>query len=263
MNLLDKFNNILPKNTKHQPFIIWTFRRVGGTNFANTLFEHCNATSFYLEPFNINRVFGSIHTQYRTQSNKEALRRSLFNALEKKPVLKHCLEMSAPGFNEVLLEVTQQLGYKHLFLYREHAKSRLLSLNFSFKTNIWQPTHFKTRTFEDKIFSEYIDCKKLINHEYQCRKKMSHIYNLLDASGNRYALSFETLYKKSKNESLKTIDSVYNFLNIGLALLTKKEVDQILQKGSLNSQNLYTRFPNSSEFIKQLETIPTFNLQNN
>ena len=160
------------------PFIIWTFRRSGGTNLGNALFNGSSFNTVQHEPFNIDRIFKHVIINWRENQSLEQLYDDIDCILKEKPLIKHCLEIMPSELNQALIDVSIKYGYKHLFLYRENAKSRLLSLNFSMKTNVWGKEHLIIRPFDQAVFDEGIPITKLINHEKSARSEMRRCYEI-------------------------------------------------------------------------------------
>ncbi len=243
------------------PFIIWTFRRSGGTNIANALFENSHYPSVEHEPFNLERVWGKVQIDWSKHQDKQRLIEEVDNILSKKCNIKHCLEIIPEEVNDAIVELSIKHGYKHLFLYREEAKFRLLSLNYSMKTNVWGKRHLVTRPFSENIFDQEIPISKLIKHEKSSRASMMKIYNkLLQRTEHVYAISFEQLYKSDFYYSSSLVKQLFSLLLGNDDIVTPEFLDATLRKGEQGTNSDYMRFPNSSEFVSELDKMNNFNI---
>ena len=128
--------NIDRKVKNSFPFIIWTFRRTGGTNTSSRLFEFSDFKVHQHEPFNADREYNWILIHWKKHKDKQHLYSQLEKILSKKILMKHCVEMVPDVFNTAIAELSNKYGYKHLFLYREDPVDRLLSLKYA-QENIW------------------------------------------------------------------------------------------------------------------------------
>jgi len=119
------------------PYVIWTMRRTGGTTLASllsTLSEHIGVQH---EPFNSERMFGHVSGAFAESGDAAQLRLDLRECLAKTPVIKHCYELMSQSFNEVLLVVTTELGYRHIILDRRNETDRIVSLELAYLTGAW------------------------------------------------------------------------------------------------------------------------------
>lgn len=249
------------KKRKTSPFIIWTFRRTGGTNLGSALFEKSDFNGVEHEPFNKNRLYSWIAEDWQNKQDKKLLYHSLNKILSEKPLIKHCLEIMPDELNTALAELSCKYGYKHLFLYRENAVTRLLSLNFSLKTNIWSSKELAQQTLDDKVFKEAIPIKKLLEHEKRSRHKMEMIYQLLLEEGCLPSkISFELLYKGDLAQSSTLVKTIFREILGSEQKCSKEVLEKIIKKGKQNIASNYTRFRNSDKFIKEASKLPLFKL---
>ncbi|OLQ92077.1 hypothetical protein BIY22_16325 [Vibrio panuliri] len=225
------------------------------------MFNGSSFNSVQHEPFNIDRIFKHVIEQWKENQNIQILYENIECILKEKPLIKHCLEIMPKELNQVLMEVSAKYGYKHLFLYREKAKSRLLSLNYSMKTNVWGKEHLVTRPFSKAVFDEVIPIEKLIDHEINARNEMQWCYEYLSKDNQRpLAVSFEQLYKSDFAYSSILVKQLFVELIGNDDLVTYEFLDKTLKRGSQGTNDDYTRFPNSNEFINNLDSLPDFKL---
>jgi hypothetical protein len=243
------------------PFIIWTFRRTGGTNIAQSLFLSSRYNAVEHEPFNLDRVWGEITAKWKRNKDSEQLNSSISKVLQSTPLIKHCVEIMPHELNTSLMKLSSDLGYKHIFLYREFPTDRLLSLNFSMKTNVWGSKHLKTRPFSEDVYNLSIDTQALITHEKNCRSELRRLYNIAQERTNGLiCMSFESLYKSNYQYSKTLVQSVFRQLSLPEDLLTEEFFQRNLQRGKQGTSSLYKRFKGSNEFILQANKISKFEL---
>lgn len=119
------------------PYVIWTMRRTGGTTLAtllNILSEH---PGIQHEPFNGERKLGHVYQAFSENGDVKQLRAALHEGLAHRPVIKHCYELMSHGFNKALMQVTTELGYRHIVLDRRNEADRLISLELAQLTGAW------------------------------------------------------------------------------------------------------------------------------
>ncbi|PIS70227.1 hypothetical protein [Vibrio parahaemolyticus] len=236
-----------------KPFIIWTARRTGGTNLADNLFDLSELQFGYHEPFNWERDFGYLSKELHESKDFGKFQSDLRSLLETKPMIKHCVELCSPEFNHELARVSDELGYNHLFLYRRTATDRLLSLNFASKTGIWGK--------EDRYKLEYaeyesdIDVKSMISDEKYIRDSFSQVFSILSDSKNKvYCACFEDIYLSDiiPTEHLHTILVELSGCSNSAA---NDVIPTLVRKGSQKTNQLYKKYPNTDELIKEAEIL--------
>lgn len=245
---------------KNSPFIIWTFRRSGGTNLGQALFESSKFDAVEHEPFNIDRKFKHVIEAWKKNKNIDEIDSLIDKILEEKILIKHCLEIIPDEINLIIAKKSIKYGYKHLFLYREEPKDRLLSLNYAMKTNVWGKEHLKTRPFSAEVFNEKIDIDKLINHEHECRRKMSFIWDYLNAEQqDAFSVSFEMLYQSDYQYSKLLSRDLFQELN-NIQNYPDEKLTPLLKRGSQGTKSDYLEFPNSEIFLEKIKSFKPYNL---
>ena len=242
--------------------IIWTFRRTGGTNLTSAVMELSGGKTVEHEPFNIDRVFGDITAEWLETRDLTKLRPSLEDILSQRISIKHCLEIIPMEMNFLIASLSIKYGYKHLFLFRENAADRLLSLNYAEKTGVWGSKQKKSIQIKKGVFSEPVDVPKLINHELSARANMRSIYDLLIAEGQKpLAASFESLYKSFKQYSMALLNEIFSGLTGDTSLSTVDELhESLVSRGSQGSNSDYMLFPEAHELANQGDKLGTFRL---
>ncbi|WP_146068415.1 hypothetical protein, partial [Vibrio hyugaensis] len=245
----------------NSPFIIWTFRRSGGTNLGDSLFNNSKYNAVEHEPFNVDRRFNYVINKWKNEKNIDVLYSDIEEIIKNKPLIKHCLEIMPSELNTALLEISTKYGYKHLFLYREMAKSRLLSLNYSIKTNVWGKEHLLTRPFDDAVFDEKIPIEKLIEHERVARESMKSLYSkLVELKQKPLSVSFEQLYRSDFSYSSLLVRSLFKELIGSDEFVSEEFLDKTLRGGGQGTNGDYLRFPNSDDFIARMDDLDRFKL---
>lgn len=242
------------------PVIIWTFRRTGGTNIARKIFDASVFSSTEHEPFNISREYGYIQRKWKKNKKLVELEFLLDEVLSQRKCIKHCLELVPNELNFALVDLSMKYGYKHVFLYREEAKDRLLSLNFAMKTGIWG-RFSKINGFDECIFNEEIEIESLISHEEMCREIMRSVYRRIVGKGMKpFIISFERLYSERYDESRLLLKDLFEFLKADQYYLSEEFFSETLNIGGQNTKDHYLRFRNSDLFLEEVSKMSRFDL---
>ncbi|MCP8688671.1 sulfotransferase family 2 domain-containing protein [Marinobacterium sedimentorum] len=249
--------------TGESPFIIWTLRRSGGTNLGDALFAASKFSAIQHEPFNGDRILGHITKAWMENSDEARLRKEIKNVLKDKPLIKHCFEIMPDFLNRVLAEESQKVGYKHVFLYREYASDRLLSLNYAQLTGIWGKEHKKTVEISNDIFSTPVDVERLITHEEMCRRKIKLIYkNLKEIGETPICLTFESIYKGVYEHSQLLIKHAFKLLGLSQKTPSDLELDKMLRGGGQGTKEKYLVFPEASVLVEKANRLGRITLLN-
>ena len=256
-----KEDKIQSPNGNKTGIIIWTFRRTGGTNLTSAIIKSLGDKTVEHEPFNTDRVFGSITTKWRETRDIDKLRSSLHQVFAQNISFKHCLEIIPMEMNFLLLELATEYGYKHLFLYRENAADRLLSLNYAMRTGIWGSKGKTPIECAKDVFSEPVNISKLLNHEATCRHDMRSIYaNLLAKGDSPIAVSFESIYKRSQQYSKALVKELFEQVTGSRPSLFKSLYQNLVSHGSQGTSSDYMRFPGADELAIQADKLGPFQL---
>ena len=243
------------------PIIIWTLRRTGGTNLANAMFQLAGYKAIEHEPFNTDRSFGHILLEYNENKDLERLYENINDVVKNGYSIKHCIELMPEEFNIALMELCVRYGYRHVFLYREEAADRLLSLNYAQKTGIWGRDQRDQCEIDESVFQDPIDTNGLLGHEVTCQKELRSIYEtLVDLNQTPLAVSFESLYKSDFDYSKRLVTDLFLELELDSAALTEDLFKKILKKGAQGTKSDYLKFPGSENFIKAAEEMERFSL---
>lgn len=244
------------------PFIIWTFRRTGGTNLGQALFNASPYQQVEHEPFNYDRVFGEVTRRFKDSGDVGQLRKDLESILEKRPLIKHCLEIIPQELNLILAELSVKFGYKSIFLYREYAKDRILSLNYAQTTGVWGKEQKNKLEENPNIFKTPFPVNRMIHHEYRCRQKMTGVFSYLVSSGvSPVILSFEALYQHKNYEySCMLVSDLFAKLHLCKEIVTESFLEKMLKRGGQGTKSDYLRFPGADEFVSESLKLPKYTL---
>ena len=251
-----------PDEKQETPFIIWTSRRTGGTNFARALYKSSNLQCIEDEPFNLGRAWGYITKEWKKNFDYVELYKLINQLLSEKWLLKHCLEIADDQINLALSELAVQYGYKSLFLYRETSEDRLLSLNFAQQTAVWGRDQLKQTAISEGVFQQEVDVNYLIEHEKKSRRAMRELYMALILQNQEpLSVSFETLYKTANFEySCQIVESIFDELGLNKDILTDEFLNKTLKRGGQGTDKDYLRFERADELVEKTKNMGEFKL---
>lgn len=234
------------------PYIIWTMQRSGGTAVADLLGAFSEHQSIQHEPFNLERRFGQLTRAWLEQFDRADLERGVMEALQDRPVIKHCYELVPSAVNAALLNVARLLGYRHVLLERESEVDRVLSLQLARITGAWGKEEAKRAydlilSGEDRL--DAIDVSEAKKHLHHCLERKDRLRKVMAHDPSAFfALSFAEVFSDS-SEGSRQIDGVLNFLGI-----TPKSTSTVQQKVDLmrahsgqNSAQILPHVPNIKE----------------
>jgi hypothetical protein len=273
--------NTASKNSP--PFIIWTLQRTGGTNLARQLFERSGLLSkleqlvdadiapAWLakidsqwklhEPFNMGdeeRIFGPITEGWMVSKNKKILEGAIDVICKHRLPLKHCVEMVPWEVSAALARISSRHGYRHLFLRRENAANRLLSLHFAKMSGIWGREFLANVELQEKIFSEPLPVNDLIAHEIKCTERLGRTWKLLQSLGSDpFSISFEDIYEASTDDAgRKAIYSLLEFLDLTAGSNSnEKFARDLMTQGEQGTRNAYGNFKGIQSLEKRLKQV--------
>jgi hypothetical protein len=163
--------------------------------------------------------------------------------------------------NLLLLELATEYGYKHLFLYRENAADRLLSLNYAMRTGIWGSKGKTPIECGTDVFYGPVNISKLLNHEATCRRDMRSIYaNLISKGDSPIAVSFESIYKSSQQYSKALVKELFEQVTGSRPARFKSLYQNLVSYGSQGTSSDYLRFPRADELAIQANELGPFQL---
>lgn len=249
------------KNNKDAPFIIWTFRRTGGTRLGAMLFERSSHEKVEHEPFNLERTFGDVTNHYRKTGDEAALRMQMHAICERKVVIKHCLELMTPGLNRALAEASTAASYRHVFRFRRRPLGRLLSLHYAQQSGIWGKEQARSTPIdEEAIFTKPLPIARLLAHERLSRARMAECYRVLRSLGaNPLLIAFEDVYATNDLDSARTrLLNILDALGMPRGEASDREFLDATLRGEQGTRSQYSRFPNYAEFAAASERLGAF-----
>ncbi|MFV0359868.1 hypothetical protein [Tropicimonas sp.] len=241
------------------PIIIWTTQRTGGTNLA----RHLLALSPYKvkhEPFNKPREFGHITTDWIKRQDIVATEAEIEATLSDPINIKHCVEMVPKEINACLAKHAVRHDYLNLFLVRENALQRLLSMEYAQRTKVWGPNHEKPDEDNDPAFEASLDIEKLVEHEKKCVMRLNKLWNFLHTAGARvHALSFEQVYESSFEAAVAQVSATISFLGYNLQRTRAEDrIRGLRETGNQDTRDRYQKFEGIGTLDTALKTVPDF-----
>jgi len=243
------------------PFIIWTFRRTGGTRLGDVLFQRSSHDKVEHEPFNNERIYGGVNERYRETGDDAALRVELADICRRGVLIKHCLELMPPGLNQALAAVASDAGYRHLFLYRRRPLGRLLSLHYSQQSGVWGRLQAQaTAVDEAAILARPLPVARLLAHERMSRARMRDCYRAVCAQGGQPVLAaFEDIYGEPDQALVRDrLLAILDALGMSRSEGSDREFLAATLTGEQGTRSRYTQFPNYPEFAAAVEALGEF-----
>ncbi len=198
-------------------FVIWTFRRTGGTSLAQLLFDAAGGPRVGHEPFNIDREFGWVTRAFRENGDTAALAANIAQAMTDDPSIKHCHELVAPEMNAALLDHTLARGYRHLVLERDAEVERVLSLELARKTGVWGSREAKEtyrRILEGEMQLGPIKLGEAVAQMRLCARRRAELAALFAARGvTPHVVRFEEVYGRGA-EGEQRVDEIFAHLGL-------------------------------------------------
>lgn len=244
------------------PFIIWTLQRTGGTNLAQVLFERSSHRGVQHEPFNVERLYGAVTQAWLDNEDEEALRVALGEILAEGVLIKHCVEKVPGALNRALAELATQAGYRHVFLYRRQALSRLLSYHFAQVSGVWGRNDAEAKTIEEGLFATPLPVEKLLNHERRCRGALRESFAaVLEAGGWPFIAVFEDIFQQSHQEaSGQILTGLLQTLQLQRPDEDAELFERLLKRGAQGTRDSYRRFVNYEDFAAAATSLGAFDL---
>lgn len=235
------------------PFIIWTFRRTGGTSLTDFLMDVSDFPRAQHEPFNWDREYGGITKHFSQTKDVQKLRSSLQEIVEQGVLVKHCIELVSPEFNAELLRAFSSTGtYRHLLLFRRDESSRLLSLFTAMQTNVWGKhnadwTYSKVASGETKLSP--IDLTKVEKEWRNCwRSRRAVLSQLQEAGAPLREVYFEDLYTGEPAARVEQAKELLAWLGLE-DKASEEQLNRCLFETSQDTRRVLDFIPNKDEVI--------------
>jgi len=166
------------------PFVIWTFRRTGGTTLTDLMMDLSEHPRIDQEPFNWDRCLGHVSRHWYDTHDAARLEADLDAVLADKPLIKHCHELHPDAFNDALFAAAHRHGYRQLVLDRRDEVGRMLSLELAQMTGAWGK-HGSTKRYDRVERGEDvlppIDIAAALGHMRLCQARRHALRARIDA----------------------------------------------------------------------------------
>lgn len=240
--------------------MIWTMRRTGGTTLASLLGTLSEYRGVQHEPFNNERIYGHISAAFVQTADATQLRLDLWELLAKRPLIKHCYELVSHAFNEVLLEVTAELSYRHIILDRRNEIDRIVSLELAYQTGAWGGDAAKKiypAIEAGEVVLEPLNLERARQQISLCHTHRQELAQKMDvAQIMPFVVYFEDVYSRPQ-AGRALIERLLAFLDIrpeDHADYEKQVSDALLRRGQ-NSAQILQAVPDVDAAIKTLKAL--------
>lgn len=240
------------------PFVIWTMRRTGGTTLTDLLMSISEYPKIDHEPFNLDRTLGSVAKRWYDTRDVAQSRKDLTEALQARPLIKHCFEIHGPKFNRLLLETVQQMGYRHILLTREDEVSRILSLQLAEATGVWGKMGAEegyAKFLADGAPELSFDIPASQEHLEHCFDSWGWLERELQSLDIKpFRLKFENLYS-SITAGKQTLRHVFDYLDFDPETFAEhaNQIENALRYKGQNSSKMLPFVTNANEARSTLQ----------
>lgn len=239
------------------PFVVITLRRTGGTSLMKFMSSISDYKTVQHEPFNVDRVWGHIVSDFLHSKDEEALAKAVREAVASRPNIKHCLEIIPLEVTRALIDACRDRGYIFFVLTRRNEVDRLMSLMLARATGVWGGEGAKD--IYPKIFSGEIEVPPLSPDDAvrQARRDASYLGETLKLLRHRRIeydwLLFEEIYKGERPIEEHAL-RIANLLGKDVGANDPRLLE--LGEGSAqNSGRIEGKIKNSGAVRQRLETI--------
>lgn len=243
------------------PLLIWTLQRSGGTNLTRRLEAWCGLPAAEHEPFNREREFGAVTQGWMDSGDRAALASAVRQACGRRGLIKHCVELVPWEVSEALAEQSSALGWRHLFLYREQPRDRLLSLVFAKRSGVWAPGKARKELGDvAPIVSNALPVNWMIERETLCAERLNAAWALLKRLGQQpVALSFESVYQATPEAATQRLQTLLTELQrSGGAEADARFAQEVLGRGDQGTREHYSEFRGIARLEAALKTVARF-----
>jgi hypothetical protein len=243
------------QDEQEAPFIIWTFRRTGGTSLASLLYSCSSFESWQDEAFNLDRQLGHITTAYREKRNMADLHTEMAEVIKQRRNLKHTLDTVPYPVTSSLLRHATEAGYRHMVLLRLNEVERQLSLCLAEQTGAWGKhkawaAHRDVK--EGRLQLQPIDTKRLQFRLDWDSTLLGRLTRLLLAHRVSYQQVFyEDLYSGTFEDRKALLERLMRGLRLTQPMPDEETLRQKLMNSGQGSNELYQFIPN----LKDVENL--------
>ena len=212
------------------------------------------------EPFNHDRPFGWIAAKFKESGDVVALRADLRTALAERPCTKHCYDLHPLELHRCFLEVTTELGYRHVVLDREDDVGRVLSLMLAKTTGAWGANSARSvyqDVREGTVSLEPIDIARAAKSMQQGDARREWLIDEMRSQGvHPHVLFFEDVYASGSDVEPRVRD-LLSFLGVdtGEGSDFRREFEEFSNAKPQNSRQISDHVPNYAEAALALAEI--------
>ncbi|MBV9756866.1 MAG: sulfotransferase family 2 domain-containing protein [Alphaproteobacteria bacterium] len=243
------------------PFLIWTIQRTGGTSLTELLMDISEHRKADHEPFNWRkspRQFAAVAQHFAETRDEAALAASLDDIFGQKYLIKHCYELH-PELTRPLMQAAARAGYRHVHLLRRDEMSRLFSKFVAEANGTW----FKD--YSSKVYGDILagrrklnplPVKKMVEQFEYCRSETDAVRHYMrECSVESLAITYEDLYVGERDERLRHLQRLLDFLGFGPEAITQHRavVDDKLFNSGQDTASVVQFVPNLQEVIAALK----------
>jgi hypothetical protein len=182
-----------------RPYIIFTFRRTGGTSLMSFMSQVSAFGMAPHEPFNNERVWGHITRAFKETGDVAAMEAAVRAKLAGTPNIKHCFEIIPQEITRFLIEEAVRLDYRIYLLTRRDEPGRMASLFTAMATGAWGPeqaAEIYPKVISGEIEPDPVDPKQMRRRMTQDARHLGQVLAMLRHRNVAYQwLVFEELYK--------------------------------------------------------------------
>lgn len=235
-------------------------RRTGGTTLATLLHVLSEHPGVQHEPFNTDRAYGHVTRAFIEHRDVRQLAAALRETLAHRPVIKHCHELIGPAFNATLMQVTRELGYRHIVLDRRNETDRIISLELAQLTGAWGGDVARKVYPAIEAGEVVLEPMNLEHARHQlqlCRTRRQELARLLaKAVPAPFVVYFEDVYTDAQ-AGRALIERLLAFLGIDPGAHETYDAlveDALLRRGQ-NSARIVQAVPNIAQVQAELEAM--------
>lgn len=248
------------------PFLIWTFRRTGGTTLTDLMMDLSEHPRADQEAFNWDRCYGAVSKHWFDTRDEARLTADLDAVLAGKPLIKHCHELHHDGFNEALFFAAQRHGYRQMVLDRSDEVGRILSLELAQMTGAWGKHgsgERYARIERGEAVLPPIDIAEAIGHMRLCHDRRLKLKALLARAVRPVrVVLFETLYGpiEQGRPVIRSILQNFGLIDDRDPLEIRKRITEALRFRGQDSARMLPFVPNidaaRAALTAEAETLP-------
>ena len=241
------------------PFVIWTYRRTGGTAFMTLLTAASKIGSWEHEPLNPERKLGHITKTWRADHDIANLRDSLDRVVAERRNIKHCIEMVESRITAELFKSCQDAGSVHIILLRRNDFDRMISLMVANQTDAWGPETAKDIFAAVASGEKIIEPIQLPTVTQQINRDAIELGKLMRLCMLRGTLPvyvfFEDLYGGSFEENRAFLAALMERVGVDIGLIPEAALERWLRDGNQNTKSVYQFVPNLEEVRVHMENL--------